>query len=97
MDSNYEQIKNLWNDYKTLPFPEELHNEKYDNLELELSDTYVAGCISSYVGNYGKLENEKKNILKNFIADYTKIELELSGEGKEYFDKLKKMTDLILV
>lgn len=95
-DIVYFTIQKLWEEFKILPFPEELHDDKYALLDLEQIDTFVAGSISSFLTNNGRLEKDKMDVLKNFAQDYGKISSELSESGKIYFDKLKEMADLIL-
>lgn len=95
MDNNTE-INKLWEEFRSLPFPNELHDDKYNSLDLELTDTFVAGCISSYLSDSGKLEQSKIEILKNFVSNYENIDCQLSLNGKLYFDKLKEIVNLVL-
>ena len=88
-------ILRLWEEFRGTSFPKELHDDKYYDLHLELMDSHVAGCISSYI-NAWNLETMKRNILEDFIKNYGNTVHDFTANGRVYFDKLKEMATLIL-
>lgn len=84
----------LWDEFFKVPFPKELHDDKYP-VDLALIDASVGGCISSFI-NKGNLDAHRKNILEDFVKNYENTCRDFSSSGREYFDKLKAMAVLVL-
>jgi len=92
----YEEIKELWPEFVSLPFPEHLVDAEVPGICLVTLDTFTAGCIDSYIDGGGLLEEGKINILKESRKDLQVVVENLNSEDRAYFEKLLIMTNKIL-
>lgn len=98
MSKSLGKINQRWQDFKKVPFPAVLHEDKYSDLKLELTDMFVAGCISSFLENKGTLRDEKIQVLKEFQSKYPGIDARLVDSAcKNYFKELFEITALVLI
>ena len=66
-----DDLKKKWDAFKARPFPDELAGEDIQDVCITSLDTYVAGCIDSYIT--GKtLGYEKTIILQKCLQDIKK-------------------------
>lgn len=87
-----ENIKKLFEEFCDLPYPSEAH---IGGADFEMYDTFAAGCIQTFIRN-GKLSKRYKDILKRCKDGIEKDFNLLPEKGKEYFEKLLILINLVL-
>lgn len=87
-----QDITQLWNEFKNLPYPAEAHIAEKD---FELSESTIAGCIDSYLATT-RLEDEKREALKGSLEYLNLHESELPSEARSYFEKLQALGRSVL-
>ena len=88
-----DKIKILWEEFKSIPYPNEAHIE---HLDLELLDGDIAGCVSTFIANKGNLDTKNIQILKECLLELDRDLNELPQPAKEYFTKLKILGRLVI-
>lgn len=91
----FDEVSVLWAEHLGLTFPDDLKWLEVDGQPVALLDTYMAGCVSSYLG--GVLDAEKRVILDDCSRVLRELLPKLRrGEGRGYTARLVRMADLIL-
>ncbi len=85
-----KRIRNLWNKYNKMPFPENYIGKDVNDICVTSLDTFAAGCISAYTSD-GNLDKKRIEILKKCLTDLDKVIPELSGYSRSYFTYLKEI------
>ena len=91
-----EEIKELWKEFQSNPFPRDLAGIEIDGVCLVSIDTFAAGCISTFIENRGTLDNHRQAVLRECMSDLDKVKDKIVGEGKESFLLLQKLGTKIL-
>ena len=89
------EIKQSWNTFKNKAFPKPYSGKEIDGIELSLLDTETAGCIQYFIAT-NSLDRERVAILESCNNDLEKVISKLEGEGKSYFQLLKKLSESVL-
>lgn len=90
------EIESKWELWKERPFPDGVAGSTYFGIDLVEVDTFSAGCISTFVGNRGRLDHDRIKILRNCSTDLDKALGKLTGEAAEYFQELSEIQHKIL-
>ena len=90
----YEEIRDLWEEFAHTPFPAEGEYE-FGDIELHLVDTYAAGCISTFVGAR-RLDHDRRVVLRKCRDDLESVLPQMSGEIRTYFDTLTRLSNAVL-
>ena len=85
----------LWHEHQNQKFPTGLGDE-VDVADLADINGAIAGCVSTFILSYEKLDTKRIKILSNCVKDLEKIVQKLNGENKEYFVRLLKLGKLVL-
>jgi hypothetical protein len=83
-----DNIKDKYDEFLKLPFPEGLRGEEILGIELILLDSDSAGLIDKCIGNKGHLTQSDFKILKKCFTDLKTIVKELKGNNRTYFGLL---------
>jgi len=83
-----DKLKDKYEEFLELPFPEDLRGEEILGIELILLDSDSAGLINKFIGNKGHLTQSDFKILKNCFTDLKTIVKELKGNNRTYFGLL---------
>ncbi|MFF4121849.1 hypothetical protein [Streptomyces sp. NPDC001714] len=91
------EVGRLWATHRRSPFPDVPAASKGDLVEL---DTWLAGCVSTYLANDGDLDRGRQNIMTKCLPRLRRYVAELGypwafPEAFAYFRLLLKMTELI--
>jgi hypothetical protein len=84
------EIESAWNAHYFRPFPREWAGTEIDGVRLTSCDTFLSGCISSFVEN-GALDPERVGVVASVCADLERVMPRLSGEAHEYFSELLRL------
>jgi len=85
-----------WNVWTKISFPAGASDIEIDGVDLISIDTFAAGCISTFVGNQGKLDQEIIDILRTCTSELDLILGRLTGDIKDYFTELSALSHKIL-
>jgi hypothetical protein len=89
------EILELWQQHSSAAFPK-AYGSKINRIDLPLLDAEIAGCIHMYMNNGGKLDAQRIKILRERLIDLNTIVLLLDSEELIYFDRLRKLANLVL-
>ncbi len=78
------------------PFPAGCGGQEVEGIDLVLLDTFAAGCITSFVGNRGRIEPNQIAVLKECLHDLDSVVPLLEGEARTYFQEMRNITDQIV-
>ncbi len=85
-----------WDGWAKISFPAGASDIEIDGVNLISIDTFSAGCINTFVGNQGKLDRERIDILRNCTSELDLILGQLTGEIKGYFTELSELSHKVL-
>jgi hypothetical protein len=88
-----ETVKKLWDEYLGLTYPSDIHQRHSD---LEIIESTIAGCISSFIATDGKLDAERIKILKKYLVLLESQTNEMPDSAKSYFARLHTLGTLVL-
>ena len=89
-------IQLLWNAHEGAPFPSGIAGLEIEDEDLVSLDTYISGCISSFCGSRGRLDEDKIKILTKCHASLTKVLPMLTGDARAYYSRLHQISQSIL-
>lgn len=92
----FDDIATRWNNWSRLPFPAGVHEIEWDATDLINIDTFSAGCISTYVGNRGKLDQKRIDVLRGCTVDLDVVLPDLTGDIRDYFSELLVLSQEVL-
>lgn len=91
-----DEIRHLWRKHQQASFPADYRGEEIMGEDLVMLDSYTAGCISTFVGNGGRLDKKRHEVLIACRDGLAKVVPALAGEARKYYDRLLRLSDLIL-
>jgi hypothetical protein len=91
-----EEIEKLWQFHLASSFPEDVVGKDIEGKDLVSLDTSVAGCIMSFIDDYGSLKKGKRAVLLKCRESLQRVVPHLKGEANSYFSRLLKMSELAL-
>ncbi|MEU1816838.1 hypothetical protein ABZ543_16790 [Streptomyces roseifaciens] len=91
------EVRRLWTDFARAPFPDIPREDKSVLAEL---DTWLAGCISTYLSNDGSLDAHRRRLVTEGVPELRRHLSRLGypsnfPEAFRYFHALLKMTELV--
>ncbi len=89
------EILELWEQHSSATFPKGYGVKELNGIDLSLLEAEIAGCILIYV-NHGTLEYRHLETLSNRLIDLNTLVLLMNREELIYFNRLRKLADLIL-
>ena len=90
------EILELWQQHSSAVFPEGYGSREVKGYNLALLDAEIAGCIHMYISSDGKLDPQRIKVLRERLIDLNTIILLLNHEEFMYFDRLRKLANLVL-
>jgi hypothetical protein len=84
-----DEGRRLWDEHMSAPFPSRLRGEEIDGVEMVLLDADIAGCVSTWLGNHGRLDEQRQGVLKSCLDDLARV-LPLLDDVEEhaYYERL---------
>jgi hypothetical protein len=86
----------LWKENCSEPVPSRLVGKRIQGVEVTSLDTYVAGCIQTFIDRKGKLDLWRTAILGRCYRDVSVVAFALKGREKAYYKRLMILTGLVL-
>ncbi len=90
------KILELWDIHLAGKFPRGYGGETVEGIDLVLLDSAVAGCVTTFIKNDGKLDVWRTAILGLCCRDLNIVTYHLSGEAKEFYSRLETLSNLVL-
>ncbi|HJS20210.1 MAG TPA: hypothetical protein VJ785_15795 [Anaerolineales bacterium] len=90
------EIPELWQQHSSASFPQGYGDREINGINLPLLDAEIAGCVRMYLHNGGKLDPPRVKTLRKSLIDLNTIVLLLNSEELMYFDRLRKLANLVL-
>jgi hypothetical protein len=84
------RIRELWQQQLEAPYPVESRGQLED-IDLTLLDAEAAGCISTFLGNRGRLDSDRLRILEQLVGDLDHLVPQLAGASAEHFTQLARV------
>jgi hypothetical protein len=88
-------LDQLWRQHEAAPFPAVGRGLEVAGHDLVTLDSATAGCISTFLDS-GTLDKGRLSILGLCYHDLAVVVPEMEGDGRAYFDRLRKMAGLVL-
>ena len=89
-------VAELWKAHRDAAFPNRLRSTDVAGIEMVVLDAAVAGYISTWLNNGGRIDSRRRDILANRERLLARVVPKLSGPEVTYFQRLLDMTALIL-
>ena len=91
-----KRIEALWKEHLAAAFPSVCCSEEVDGIDLVMLDADIAGCVSTFLGGRGHLDDQRMGILQQCRGELTTVLPRLPTAAREYYLRLQKMADLAL-
>ena len=90
-------VATLWKAHIDAPFPPRLRGQEIAGVDVVRLDADIAGCVSSWEGNRGKLDSERWAILTRCRSDLERVLPALSEpQERAYYRRLYDMALIVL-
>jgi len=90
------ELMELWQQHSSAAFPSGYVDKDINRINLPLLDAEIAGCIRIYIHHDGKLDPQRVKTLQEHLIDLNAVILLMDREELVYFDRLRKMANLVL-
>ena len=90
------EILELWQQHASSAFPEGYSINEINGTDLPFLDAEITGCIRRYVHHDAELDSSHVKILRERLIDLNTVILLLAGEKLVYFERLRKLANLVL-
>jgi hypothetical protein len=77
-------------------FPSVCRGEEVDGIDLVMLDADIAGCVSTFLGGRGHLDDQRMGILQRCRGELTTVLPRLPAAARDYYSRLQEMADLAL-
>ena len=85
------EIRNAWNEFRSLPFPRGCAGEEIEGVCLATTDTYLAGCISYFVER-GTLDAQRASVVSSACAELERVLPRIPAYARPYFSSLLNLS-----
>ncbi|AIA07793.1 hypothetical protein [Streptomyces noursei] len=97
-DSDFEVVSRLWQEFRVAPFPARLHGVEVAGQDMLLLDVNLAGCVSTWLNNDGRLDAWRLEILSDCLTVLEEALPQITdAEGLDYYRRLHHMSQLTLM
>ena len=90
------ELSELWQQYSSAAFPTGYVDKEVNRINLSLLDAEIAGCVRLYIHNNGKIDPQQVKVLRERLIDLNAIILLMDRDEAIYFDRLRRMANLVL-
>ena len=87
-----ERLIPIWEKYCEAPWPGGTGPHEGELMTL---DSVITGCVRDFLADT-KLHSHRIEILKNCVSELDTLLPELEGEGRDYFNRLQEMGEMLL-
>jgi hypothetical protein len=90
------EIVELWQQHSSSAFPKGYAVSEIKGFDLPLLDAEITGSVRMYIHNDGAIDVRQVRILRDRLIDLNTAVLVLDSENLVYFDRLRKLANLVL-
>ena len=90
------EIVELWQQHSSAAFPKGYGDKEINGIDLPLLEAEITGCIRMYMHNSAQLDAQRIRSLRERLIDLNNVVLLLDHEEFVYFDRLRKLANLVL-
>jgi hypothetical protein len=90
------ELMELWQRHASAVFPDGYESKEINRINLPLLDAEIAGCVRMFIHNDGNLDPQRVKTLRERLIDLNAIVLLMDHDELIYFDRLRKMANLVL-
>jgi hypothetical protein len=90
------EIAELWQQHSSAAFPKGYGDKEINGIDLPLLEAEITGCIRMYMHNSAQLDAQRIRFLRERLIDLNNVVLLLDHEEFVYFDRLRKLANLVL-
>jgi hypothetical protein len=94
--NSLQAINRLWQEHSAAPYPKGLAGKLIASVDVTTLDTYVAGCVSTFLSREGNLDLWRTAILGLCYRELGQALPGLQGEGRTYFMRLDALARMVL-
>jgi hypothetical protein len=92
-----DEGQRLWDEHLLAPFPTRLRGEEIDGIDMVMLDADIAGCVSTWLGNKGRLDETRRGWLEGSLDDLARVLRLLADEDERaYYERLRRLAQLAL-
>ena len=91
-----DEIKVDWIERGKIYFPSRLAGKNVEGICAASLDTFTAGCVDEFISEKGKLNKQKKFVIKKSKREPGITVKNLDGANRIYFEELLYLVDKIL-
>lgn len=87
-----EAVARLWDVHLRADFPDRLRGVDLLGVDMVMLDADIAGCVSTWLGNRGSLDEGRQGVLARCMADLDRVLPILVGQQERaYYGRLRAM------
>lgn len=91
-----DEVRLIWDEHRSAPFPDGLAGKEVAGVDMVMLDADIAGCVSTWLGNHGRLDEGRKAVLAQCIDDLDRVLPLLQEEdARSYYERLRRLAQLI--
>ena len=91
-----DELTRLWQMHLEAKYPDGNRGKEVAGIELILLDADIAGCVSTYLAEGGRLDLQRTAILGRCYRDAAVVVSELPSPARDYFARLERMAAVVL-
>lgn len=91
---NRELLVNLWEAHKNDDWP---HVGTHQEGPLMTLDTVISGCVVHVLDGQEELDEQRRVIVSDCLAELDALEIESNDECRSYFNRLRELGTLLLI
>jgi hypothetical protein len=89
------EIERLWAEHLAVDFPD-IRGDELDGTDLVLLDADIAGYVTTYLDNGGRLAPARRAALAALVRQARDASNALTGSGRDHFARLAQVAELVV-
>lgn len=92
-----DSVGAVWEDHMRTPFPDRLRGEEIAGVDMVMLDADIVGCVDSWRGNHGSLDDDRRRSLIKCTEDLDLVLPLLTDPAeRRFYDRLRELARMIL-
>ena len=91
-----DEIRSMWDAWKTQPFPSEYSGKDIAGICVTSLDSFASGCIDTFIFRRGRLDEQRISVLEKCKDDLEVVVNSLNGSAHTYFHNLLLLSMRVL-
>ena len=94
--NDVDEIKAMWDEWRSLPFPEEYAGKDVEGICVTSLDSHAAGCVDTFISRKGSLDAGRVSVLEECRKELGVVLHGLDGDARRYFEGLLRISEKVL-